>query len=210
MSVRAESVPRAGGRLTGITALVTDVDADMGRAMALALAHEGADVRLIHHISDTAQLDRVARDLGRFDVLVTNTAFEWRRGLGAADDVAALERAFRMNIEAAFAFSEAMAARMNDGGAIILTAPMRHRQPVEPIRALVAAAHGISTLTASLAERLAGRRIRVNTVVPGEAAAPAALAPVYVFLAASAESGLINGITLDATSGPPPPLPSLK
>ena len=208
MSVRAESVPRAGGRLTGITALVTDVDADMGRAMALALAYEGADVRLIHHISDGEQ--RVAGDLGRFDVLVTNTAFEWRRGLGAADDVAALERAFRMNIEAAFAFSEAMAARMNDGGAIILTAPMRHRQPVEPIRALVAAAHGISTLTASLAERLAGRRIRVNTVVPGEAAAPAALAPVYVFLAASAESGLVNGITLDATSGPPPPLPSLK
>ncbi len=197
-------------RLPGITALVTDADTDMGRVLALALAHEGADVRLVHHISDTEHLDRVSRDLGRFEVLVTNTAFEWQRGLDDTDDIAKLERAFRMNVEAAFAFSEALATRMSDGGAIILTAPKRHAQPAEPVRALVAASQAISTLTASLAERLAGRRIRVNTVVPGELAVPATLAPIYVFLAAAAESGLVSGITLDATGGPAPPLPSLK
>jgi NAD(P)-dependent dehydrogenase (short-subunit alcohol dehydrogenase family) len=197
-------------RLPGITALVTDADADIGRAIALALAREGADVRLIHHISDTEQLNRVARDLGRFEVLVTNTAFEWRRELTAGDDVSRLEQAFRTNLEAAFSFSEALAPRMSDGGSIILTAPKRHAHATEPTRALVAAWHGLSTLTASLAERLSSRRIRVNTVVPGESVTLTALAPIYTFLAASAESGLINGITLDAAGSPAQPLPSLK
>lgn len=197
-------------RLPGITALVTDADADIGRAIALALAREGADVRLIHHISDTEQLNRVVRDLGRFEVLVTHTAFEWQHGLADGDDVSKLEQAFRTNLEAAFSFSENMATRMSDGGAIILTAPRRHKQATEPTRALVAAWHGLSTLTASLAERLSSRRIRVNTVVPGEAAAFADLAPIYVFLAAAAESSLVSGITLDATGSPPQPLPSMK
>ena len=210
MSARGESIQRASARLQGITALVTDVDADMGRAIALALAREGADVRLIHHISDTEQIHRVAQGPDRFDVLVTNTAFEWRRGLADTDDITALERAFRTSIEAAFTFSEAMAARIRDGGAIILTAPMRHAQPIEPVRALVAAAHGISSLTASLAQRLASRKIRVNTIVPGERATPEAIAPIHIFLASPTESALVNGITLDATDGPPPPLPSLK
>jgi len=198
-------------RLPGVTALVTDVDTEIGRALSLALAREGADVRLIHHICDTGQLDRVIHDPGPFEVLITNTALEWRRGLDETADITALERAFRMNVEAAFAFSEAMAARMNDGGAIILTAPMRETQPaVEPVRAVAAATPGITTLTASLAERLSGRGIRVNTVVPGEHASPAALAPIYVFLASSAESGLVTGMTLGATGRPAPRLPTMK
>jgi NAD(P)-dependent dehydrogenase (short-subunit alcohol dehydrogenase family) len=198
-------------RLPGITALVTDVDTEIGRTLSLALAREGADVRLMHHISDAAQLDRIIHDLDRFEVLITNTALEWRRGLDETADITALERAFRMNIEAAFVFSEAMAARMKEGGTIILTAPMRQAQPtVEPARAIAAAAQGITTLTASLAERLSCRGIRVNTVVPGEHASPAALAPIYIFLASSAESGLITGMTLGATGGPPPALPTMK
>ena len=197
-------------RLQGITALVTDVDTDIGRALSLALAREGADVRLIHHISDTGQLDRVVHDLDGFDLLVTNTALEWRRGLDDSADITALERAFRTNIEAAFMFSEAMAARMKDGGTIIVTAPRRQAHLVEPARAIAAAAQAITTQTASLAERLAPRRIRVNTVVPAEHASPVELAPIYVFLAASAESGLITGMTLSATGGPTPPLPTMK
>jgi hypothetical protein len=50
----------------------------------------------------------------------------------------------------------------------------------------------------------------VNTIVPGERAKPAAIAPIYLFLASPAEAALVNGITLEATDGPPPPLPSLK
>jgi NAD(P)-dependent dehydrogenase (short-subunit alcohol dehydrogenase family) len=248
---------RGRGRLAGVTALVTDADSGLGRAAAIALAREGADVALSHlgcaegtaetraWVEDagrravvfeadpstvegrTALVDRAVRELGRIQVVVINTAFEWLRAAAGAADVTERERAYRTSLESAFQFALAMSAHVDDGGAIILTAPMRHAHPLGPTRALAASTNAFEGNTASLAHTLSSKRIRVNAIVPGpvsaprilahlppdavsrfgsetlpgRAAQPAELAPAYVFLAASAESGFVNGATLEVTGG---------
>jgi NAD(P)-dependent dehydrogenase (short-subunit alcohol dehydrogenase family) len=257
---------RGRGRLERVTALVTDADSGLGRAAAIALAREGADLGLSHlgcsdGIAETrawvedaghravvfeadpwtvegraALADRAVRGLGRIQVLIVNTAFEWLRAAAGATEVTERERAFRTSLESAFQLALAISAHMDDGGAIILTAPMRHAHPIEPRRALAANAHGLEGFTASLAHTLSSRRIRVNAIVPGpvcvprilaqlppetassfgsetllgRAAQPAELAPAYVFLAVSAESGFVNGATLEVTGGAHTPLAALE
>jgi NAD(P)-dependent dehydrogenase (short-subunit alcohol dehydrogenase family) len=257
---------RGRGRLEQVSALVTDADSGLGRAAAIALAREGADVGLAHFqsaeaLAETrawvedagrraivfesdlrtvegraALVERAARELGRIQVLVVNTAFEWLRTAAGASDVTERERAFRTSLESAFQFALAISAHMSEGGAIILTAPMRYAHPIEPPRALAASANGFEAITASLAHNLAGKRIRVNAIVPGpvnaprilaqlaadavasfgsetllgRAAQPAELAPAYVFLAAPAESGFVNGATLEVTGGVRASVPAVE
>ncbi len=257
---------RGRGRLDGVTALVTDADSGLGRATAIALAREGADVGLSHlgcseGIAQTrawietagrrafvfeadlctiegrgALVERALSGLGGIHLLVVNTAFEWLRAAAGATDITERERAFRTSLESAFQFALAISAQMDDGGSIILTAPMRHAHLIEPRRALAANMHGFEGITASLAHTLSSKRIRVNAIVPGpvsvprilaqlppdavssfgsetllgRAAQPVELAPAYVFLAASGESGFVNGATLEVTGGVNAPLPALQ
>jgi NAD(P)-dependent dehydrogenase (short-subunit alcohol dehydrogenase family) len=196
---------RGRQRLEGLTALVTDADCALGRAVAIAFAREGADVGLTHlnAVHDIAQttawvrkaarraalfacdvsaiaeheklVENVARELGRIHILVVNTPFEWLHHAGATDDVTHLERALRTSLEAAFQLSLAFSAQMAEGGSIILTAPMRYAHPLEPVRALVANANSIATLATSLSHTLSAKRIRVNAIVPGPVNVPRVL-----------------------------------
>jgi NAD(P)-dependent dehydrogenase (short-subunit alcohol dehydrogenase family) len=260
-----ENSYRGCGRLQGLTALVTDADAGLGRAVAIAFAREGADLGLIYPdapdgITETshwvreagrraallefdvnaidqheAMTERVARELGRIHILVVNTPYEWLRQVEATTDVTELERALRTSLETAFQLCLTVSQHMVEGGAIIITAPMRYAHPIEPVRALVANGQGVATLVANLASTLAPRRIRANAIVPGpvhvprvidrlaadaratfgaetlqrRAAQPAELAPAFVFLAAPNESAFVVGATLEATGGPVP-APTLR
>jgi NAD(P)-dependent dehydrogenase (short-subunit alcohol dehydrogenase family) len=257
---------RGRGRLEGLTALVTDADAGLGRAVAIAFAREGADLGLTHWnavqgIGDTSTwvrdarrhtalfecdlslvdqherlAERVARELGRIHILVANNPFDWLHHTDASADVTQLERALRTSFETAFQLSLAVAPHMVEGGAIIITAPMRYAHPAEPVRALVANGQAVATLAANLAHTLAPKRIRVNAIVPGpvrvprmlerlspeaaarfgsetlqgRAAQPTELAPAFVFLAAPAESAFVNGATLEVTGGVVASTPALK
>jgi NAD(P)-dependent dehydrogenase (short-subunit alcohol dehydrogenase family) len=257
---------RGRRRLEGLTALITDAHSDLGRAVALAFSREGADVAVSHSgTSDrpahtvkavpepgrrslifeadltTAEgrstlVNQAARDVGRIHVLVVNTAFDWLHAVAANADVTERERVFRTSLEAALQFSLEISPHMADGGSIILTAPMRHAHPVESVRALAANARAIQSITASLANSLATRRIRVNAIVPGpmqesrlldqlpqdarstfgaetllrRAAQPFEIAPAFVFLASPQEAGFVNGATLEVTGGASAPLPALE
>jgi NAD(P)-dependent dehydrogenase (short-subunit alcohol dehydrogenase family) len=214
---------RGKQRLAGLTALVTDADSGLGRAVALAFAREGADVGLTHSddakalaetmtwlqdtgrrvftfASDPAVIDqhrslarRAARELGHIQILVVNTAFEWLHHAGADADVTALEGAFRTSLEATYQLSLAMGEYMPEGGSIILTAPMRYAHPVEPVRALAANGQGIAALSANLARTLAPKRIRVNAVVPGPVCAPRVLEHLPKETAATFGSETLHG-----------------
>jgi NAD(P)-dependent dehydrogenase (short-subunit alcohol dehydrogenase family) len=225
---------RGRKRLEGLTALVTDADSGLGRAVALAFEAEGARVKAIE--SRAQSVEMMARELGLIHILVVNSAFEWLHYTDATDDVIELERAFRKGLENAFQLSLVAADHMAEDGSIIITAPMRYAHPVEPVRALAANTQAIGALAANLASTLAPKRIRANVLVPGpvcvphvmerlspQAAAsfgsetlrgrpaqPAELVPAFVFLAAPAESAFVNGATLDVTGGAVAPLPPLK
>jgi NAD(P)-dependent dehydrogenase (short-subunit alcohol dehydrogenase family) len=257
---------RGRARLQGITALVTEADSGLGRAVAIAFAREGAIVSLCHRaepagIAETRKwvengkpvaavfdadlttteghqdlVDRVSRERDPLRVLVVNTAFDWLHALPADADITERERVFRTSLEASFRFALAISAHMADESSIVLTAPMRYAHPIEPARALVANARGFQNMTSSLASSLAARRIRVNAIVPGpvcvprviaqlppdvrsdfgsetllgRAAQPVELAPAFVFLAASAESGFVNGAVLEVTGGASAPPPALE
>ena len=172
MAATGERIGLGKGRLQGMSALITEAGGSLGSTVAAAFTHEGAIVTpLDADVRDIAQLapliDRLAQSAGEFDAVVINTAFEWQRDIDRDDDVTELERAFRTSIEAAFQFAQAVARLVREGGSITLTAPMRHAHPAEPVRALAANSHAIVNLTSSLAQALAPRRIRVNSVVPG-------------------------------------------
>jgi NAD(P)-dependent dehydrogenase (short-subunit alcohol dehydrogenase family) len=256
---------RGRKRLEGLTALVTDADSGLGRAVAIAFAREGADLGLTYakesqEIAETRTwvraarraasfqcdldvigqhaplADRVARELGRIDILVVNTPFDWLHHASGTFDVIELVRAFRASLEAAFQLSLTVSKHMAEGGSIIVTAPMRYAHAAEPVRALAANSNGVVALVANLANTLSAKRIRANAVVPGpvlvprmlerlprdaaasfgtetlrgHAAQPAELAPAFVFLAAPSEAAFVNGATLEITGGAVAPLPTLK
>jgi NAD(P)-dependent dehydrogenase (short-subunit alcohol dehydrogenase family) len=253
----AEHSTRGHGRLAGLTALVTDADSALGRATAMALAREGADIALAHsgESQDVARcrqeiekcgrhalafeadlltqqgraqfIERVSREVSRIDTLVVNTAYNWLHTTPANADEPERERLFRTSLEAALQVSLTISSQIVEGGSIVLTAPMRYAHPIEPARALAANGRAIQSTTASLASRLAAKRIRVNAIVPGPlqeprllaqlpestrarfgcetlfgcAALPEEIAPAFVYLAAAGESGFVNAATLEVTGG---------
>lgn len=214
---------RGRKRLEGLTALVTDADTGLGRAIAIAFAREGADLALTHSdgaegiretaawVHDTGRravlfasdaneteeprrlAESAGRELGRIHILVANTPFEWLHHAGANADVTELERAFRTNLESAFQLSLAMSEHMAEGSSIIITAPMRYAHPLEPVRALAANGHGIAALAAGLAHTLAAKRIRVNAVVPGPVCVPRVLEHLPADAAAALGSETLLG-----------------
>src|SRR2546426_10613393 len=125
--------------LTGQRALVTGATSGIGRAVALQLARDGAEV-LVHgrdatrgaetveeitasggkarfvaaDLGDAAEVQRLASDVGDVDVLINNAGISLF-GPTAEFDVAAFDKMFASNVRAPFflvaAFAPGMAAR---------------------------------------------------------------------------------------------------
>jgi NAD(P)-dependent dehydrogenase (short-subunit alcohol dehydrogenase family) len=243
-----ESSYRGHGRLTGRAALITEADSGVGRAVAIAFAREGADLVLSsRNEHEQAQVtagwvsqagrraiishgdvrlesyrrqlvDRAIEALGGLDILVTNSAFEWAHDSPESAAATDMERELRTYNESVFFLSEIVTTRMRRGGSIIHTTPMRSGPAAGELRAYATTRMAITNFTASFAQQLAGRDIRVNAIAPGPVwtprivamlsadgvedfgrdtlrgrpAQPAELAPVYVFLA-SEDARAISG-----------------
>lgn len=188
---------RGNGRLDGKIALITGADSGIGKAVAIALAREGADIVIsfldeTDDAEDTAKWVREAgrqavvvpgditsedhckdlvqhtvRELGAIDVLVNNAAFQ--RTYADIADITAEEwdRTFRTNIYAAFFLSKAAIPYMRSGSSIINTTSIQSRQPSAHLLAYASTKGAVSNFTAGLAEMVAEKGIRVNAVAPG-------------------------------------------
>jgi hypothetical protein len=138
------------------------------------------------------------------------------------------ERTFRVNIHAMFYLTKAAVPHMKEGSAIINTASINADAPNPTLLAYATTKGAIQTFTAGLAQLIAQKGIRANTVAPGpiwtplipstmsEGAVaefgsnvpmkrpgqPAELATTYVMLA-DPLSSYVSGATIAVTGGRP-------
>jgi len=182
-------------KLAGKAALVTGGAARVGRAIALALAREGADVAIGYHASSAAARATVAdlealgvravaqradlarpaaaralvtaaaRRLGRLDILVNNAAVFFRTPL-ADTTPAQFDRLIAVNLRGAFFCAQAAARLMPVGGRIVNIADVGGVRAWPGYIPYGISKAGVLMLTRGLAVALAPR-IQVNAVGPG-------------------------------------------
>jgi NAD(P)-dependent dehydrogenase (short-subunit alcohol dehydrogenase family) len=246
------------GKLQDKKAIITGGDSGIGRAVAIAFAREGADILISYlnehdDAKETAkwveQAGRKAvlvpgdiadrqhcRDIvqkavdafGRVDILVNNAAYQMTRE--SIDEITDDEwdYTFDVNIGAMFRITKAAVPHMKPGSAIVNTASINSDSPSPKLLHYATTKGAIQNFTAGLAQLLAEKGIRANSVAPGpiwtplipatmppdkvkdfgksvpmkRAGQPAELAPAYVLLA-SDDGSYISGATIAVTGGKP-------
>ncbi|NHU85723.1 SDR family oxidoreductase [Kocuria sp. JC486] len=205
---------------------VRDAVADTGRKVELLpgdLADRDAAAELV---------DQAVTALGGLNILVNNAG----RQIAVEDGLEALtdeqvEDTFNVNVLSMFRLTRAALKHMPAGSSIINSTSIQAYKPSPTLLDYASTKAAINNFTKGLAEQLAPRGIRVNSVAPGpfwtplqvsdgqpkeklpnfgqdtglgRAGQPTEVAPAYVFLA-SAESSYVIGETLNVNGGMPTP-----
>lgn len=188
---------RGSGRLQDKTAVITGGDSGIGRAAAILFAREGADVALLFleenrdadetrraveeegaacltiggDAGDKAHCERavglIVERFGGIDVLVNNCAEQ--HPVEDVEDITPeqLARTFRSNIFSYFYMTQAALPHMGEGGAIVNVTSVTAYRGSSHLVDYSSTKGAIVSFTRSLAQQLAGRKIRVNGVAPG-------------------------------------------
>jgi NAD(P)-dependent dehydrogenase (short-subunit alcohol dehydrogenase family) len=253
-----ETSYRGSGRLDGKAAVITGADSGIGRAVAIAYAREGADVLISYLNEDddarqTAQwvekagrkavlmpgdiadpahcraiIAKAVEEFGRVDILVNNAAFQMTRESVEEIPDEEWDRTLAINLSAFFHLTKAAVPHMQPGASIIGTTSVNSDTPVPTLLPYDVTKAGIANMVGALAQLLAEKGIRANSVAPGpiwtplipstmpgeqvksfgsevpmgRAGQPAELAPVYVMLA-SDEASYVSGARIAVTGGKP-------
>jgi NAD(P)-dependent dehydrogenase (short-subunit alcohol dehydrogenase family) len=249
---------RGSGKLTGKAAVVTGADSGIGRAVAIAYAREGADVLISYLDEDEdakevadlvtaagrkavlvpgdlseaahcrAVIDRAVREFGKVDVLVSNAAYQMTHETLEEISDEEFAHTVKLNINAYFYLVKAALPHMPPGSSIIGSSSVNSDMPSPTLAPYAATKAAIANFSASLAQLLGERGIRVNSVAPGpiwtplipstmpvekvthfgddtplgRAGQPAELASTYVLLA-SDDGSYISGARIAVTGGRP-------
>jgi NAD(P)-dependent dehydrogenase (short-subunit alcohol dehydrogenase family) len=246
------------GRLKGKKAVITGADSGIGRAVAIAYAREGADVLISYldehdDASETAEwvqkagrtavlapselnhaeqcravISRAVDELGGIDILVSNAAFQMTHD--SIEEIPDEEWDYTLatNLSALFHLVKAAVPHMKPGASIIGSSSVNSDMPSPSLMPYAATKAAIANMCASLAQMLAPKGIRANSVAPGpiwtplipatmpeekvesfgeqsqigRPGQPAELAPVYVMLA-SDEASYVSGARVAVTGGNP-------
>lgn len=185
------------GTLLGKRALVTGASRGIGKAIALALASEGADVVVTYeHSRDKAEavvaqiqaygriafalqadsgdatavkdsVDKAAHALGGLDILVNNAGI-FQFGTLDTLDLEQLDALISVNIKSAIIASHAALAHLPEGGRIInLGSCLADRVPSAGLSLYSMTKAALIAFTKGLARDLGPRGITVNIVHPG-------------------------------------------
>ena len=253
-----ETSYQGSNKLPGKATIITGGDSGIGRAVAIAFAREGADVLIAYlneheDAQETARMveeagrrailmpgdladpshcraiiDRAVQEFGRIDVLVNNAAFQMSHDSIEEIPDEEWDYTFQVNITAMFHTCKAAVKHMAPGSSIINTTSVNSDNPKPTLLAYAATKGAIANFTGGLAQLLAEKGIRVNSVAPGpiwtplipatmppdevesfgqqvpmkRPGQPAEVAPVYVLLASS-QGSYISGARIAVTGGTP-------
>jgi NAD(P)-dependent dehydrogenase (short-subunit alcohol dehydrogenase family) len=253
-----ETSYRGSGRLAGKAAVITGADSGIGRAVAIAYAREGADVLISYlnedddaretakwvekagrkavlmpgDVADPAHcrtiIAKAVQEFGRVDILVNNAAFQMSRESLEEIPDEEWDRTLAINLSAFFHLTKAAVPHMQPGASVIGTTSVNSDTPPPPLLPYNVTKAGIANMVGTLAQLLADKGIRANSVAPGpiwtplipstmpeeqvksfgsevpmgRAGQPAELAPVYVMLA-SDEASYVSGARIAVTGGKP-------
>jgi NAD(P)-dependent dehydrogenase (short-subunit alcohol dehydrogenase family) len=199
MSPRPDYRPKypGVGKLKDKVAVITGGDSGIGRAVAVAMAREGALIailyleekddaeetkRLVEEEGSRALLfagdvgdemfcwesvERTFEEFGRVDILVNNAAEQHEIEDPAELSSEQLERTFRTNVFSQFHMVRACLQYMQAGASIINTTSITAYQGHKTLIDYAASKGAIVALTRSLSQALTEKGIRVNGVAPG-------------------------------------------
>jgi NAD(P)-dependent dehydrogenase (short-subunit alcohol dehydrogenase family) len=192
--------------LEGQRALVTGATSGIGRAIALQLARDGAEV-LVHgrdaargaetvkeitaaggsasfvaaDLGDADDVQRLANEIGGVDILINNAGI----ALFAATaelDVSAFDKMFASNVRAPFflvaAIAPAMAARGH--GSIVSVSSMAGGVGLVGGAAYGATKASLEAMTRAWAAEYSASGVRVNAIAPGPVYTPSPSGPEFI------------------------------
>jgi NAD(P)-dependent dehydrogenase (short-subunit alcohol dehydrogenase family) len=185
------------GKFKGKVALITGGDSGIGRAVAVAMAREGAKIAIVYldehkdanetreavrregseaillagDVGDEsfceAAVDAAVEQFGRLDILVNNAGEQHETEDVREIGAQQIERTFRTNVFSFFFMVKHALRHMRKGAAIVNTTSVTAYQGHKTLLDYSATKGAIVALTRSLAEALTNDGIRVNAVAPG-------------------------------------------
>jgi NAD(P)-dependent dehydrogenase (short-subunit alcohol dehydrogenase family) len=192
--------------LSGQRALVTGATSGIGRAVALQLAREGAEV-VVHgrdavrgaqtveeitasggkasfvaaDLTDAADVQRLAGEVGDIDILVNNAGIALFGPTGAFD-IGAFDKMLASNVRAPFllvgALAPGMAARGH--GSIVSLSSMAGGVGLAGGAAYGATKASLEAMTRAWAAEYSGSGVRVNAIAPGPVYTPSPSGPDFI------------------------------
>jgi NAD(P)-dependent dehydrogenase (short-subunit alcohol dehydrogenase family) len=192
--------------LEGLRALVTGATSGIGRAVAAALARDGAEVlvhgrdaargaQTVHEITDVggkatfvavdlgdpANVQRLASDAGDVDILINNAGIS-AFAPTAEFDVAAFDKMFASNVRAPFLLVAALAPGMaaRGRGSIVSLSSMAGGIGLVGGAAYGATKASLEAMTRAWAAEYSASGVRVNAIAPGPVYTPTPSVPEFI------------------------------
>ena len=199
MRPEPDYMPRFPGtaKLKDQVAIISGGDSGIGRATAIAMAREGAQIAIFYldehkdadetlrHVENEGveaikiagdigdesfcrrAVDETMKRFGRIDILVNNAAEQHEVKEPLEISAEQLERTFRTNVYGMFFLTKAALPHMKKGAAIVNTTSITAYRGHKTLIDYASTKGAIVAFTRSLSQALVDKGIRVNAVAPG-------------------------------------------